>query len=434
VEETPRCPPREDLEGFHGGLLSEPQAVLLAQHLEDCTTCLAALETLPVTDPVLVGLRGPGPPADLAAGVDLAELQQRCKQGLLEEKARLTPTVTAATEAEPLPARIGRYQVESRVGAGGMGVVYRSFDPELRRPVAIKVPRLGTAHADPALHARFLREARAAARVRHPYLCPIHDAGECAGRPYVVMEFIDGESLQERLRRGGYQDARAAALLVLQVAQALQAVHDEGITHRDLKPGNILLDRAGRPHLADFGLARAAGDSERLTAEGVIAGTPAYLAPEQIDPAVGTPGPASDVYSLGVVLFEMLAGKLPYSGPALFQQIRDGIPPDLASLRSDLPPALVALVARAMARDPAERFASAGALAAALDAWRGADRTRRGAPRTVAAALAPARRQRRCGGLPAACADRSLDWDRSARAPPRRGAGFPRARAAARRA
>src|SRR5439155_9686148 len=167
-----------------------------------------------------------------------------------------------------------------------------------------KVPRCDRRPEDwPAWRQRFLREARAAAAVRHPHVCPIHDVGEHDGVPFVVLERVDGHSLAEELgRRGRYDNPVEAVRLVRQVADALAAVHAHGVVHRDLKPGNVLLDGARRAVLTDFGLARPENDAERLTADGTLLGTPAYMAPEQAAGQSDRVGPWTDVYSLGVVL------------------------------------------------------------------------------------------------------------------------------------
>jgi hypothetical protein len=289
------------------------------------------------------------------------------------EHAALVDAVWAAAPPPAVaPSQIGRYRILDTLGAGGMGRVYRAHDPELERVVAVKVPRGDGAPVARSQVARFLREARAAARVRHAQVCPIHDVGVYQGQPFVVMAFVEGQSLAQRLKeQGRYEDCRQAVRLVRQVAEALEAVHAHGIVHRDLKPGNILLDKAGQPLVTDFGLACLADDAERLTAEGAMVGTPAYMAPEQVEPAAGAVGPHSDVHSLGVVLYQLLTGRLPYQGtvPSILHQLVTAAPPSPACFRPELPPSLVALVQKAMAPQPGDRYPSARAFAEALTGW-----------------------------------------------------------------
>jgi hypothetical protein len=282
--------------------------------------------------------------------------------------APLAP-VESATTAEPLPAWLGRYRILECIGAGGMGTVSKAEDPQLQRVVAIKVPRRDLLVADRRGVERFLREARAAARVHHPHVCPIHDVGEQDGLPYVVMAFVAGPALAERLRGGRFEDAREAADLGRQIAAGLSAVHGCGIVHRDLKPGNVLLD-GGRAVLTDFGLARPE-EAEQLTRVGAFLGTPAYVAPEQAAGEAEQVGPWSDLYSLGVVLYEMLTGRLPFEGPplAVLARARTEAPPAPSRWRADLDPALEAIITRALAARPEERYRDAAALAADLGRW-----------------------------------------------------------------
>src|SRR6516165_8964084 len=184
-------------------------------------------------------------------------------------------TLSASDQAGgPIPAQIGRYCILGRLGAGGMGTVYKAQDPQLNRIVALKLPRFdGPAHGLVLRVQRFQREARAAASIRHPHVCPIYDVGEHEGQPYVVMAYIEGESLATHLaRQGRYENPYQAVNLIRQVLDALETVHSHGIIHRDLKPSNILLDTAGRAILTDFGLARPTDDSEGLTSEGIVVG------------------------------------------------------------------------------------------------------------------------------------------------------------------
>jgi WD40 repeat protein/serine/threonine protein kinase len=271
----------------------------------------------------------------------------------------------------PLPEQIGRYRILKWLGSGGMGTVYRAHDPHLDREVALKVPRLDPLWDDRALAVqRFLREARAAAGVRHPHVCPIYDAGEQAGVPYVVMAFIQGPNLSGLLRPEGLEP-RLASKLVSKVALGLEAVHAQGIIHRDLKPGNILLDAAGEPLVTDFGLACLRQEQKPLTVYGVLLGTPGYMAPEQVSPQAGPLGPWTDIYSLGVVLYQLLTGRTPFveSGFTLLYQIGHEKPPPPSQFRAGLDPALEAIVLKALAQRPEDRFASAGQFSEALEGW-----------------------------------------------------------------
>jgi serine/threonine-protein kinase len=239
-----------------------------------------------------------------------------------------------------------------------MASVYLGRDRELERPVAVKLFAESLA-ADDALRRRFLRESRLAARLAHPNVVNVYDAGEDGGVPFIVMEYVEGETVAELLRRRGRLEPAEAVAIVAQACAGLEHAHRAGVVHRDVKPQNLLLTPDGVVKVADFGIALAA-ESTRLTEAGALLGTAAYLAPEQAHDGEITP--ATDVYSLGVVLYELLTGRTPYAVDSVADLTKPRPPPPVG----DLPPALGPVVARALAADPAERPASAGELAREL--------------------------------------------------------------------
>jgi tetratricopeptide (TPR) repeat protein len=272
--------------------------------------------------------------------------------------------------AAGLPIRVGRFEVLALLGQGGFGSVYKARDPELDRVVAIKVPRPG-AFGSSGDAERFLREARSAARLRHPGIVPVHEIGHERGLPYIVADFIDGTTLNDHMAHGplGF---RESALLVAQLAEALDFAHRHQVIHRDIKPGNVLLDRTGRPHLTDFGLARRNDEREiTLTMDGQIVGTPAYMAPEQAAGDLARVDSRSDVYSLGVVLYELLTGGLPFRGTMrmLLHQVQHEEPRPPRRLNDRIPRDLETITLKAMAKEPAERYQTAGEVAADLRRW-----------------------------------------------------------------
>src|SRR5438034_176055 len=227
-----------------------------------------------------------------------------------------------------LPRRFGRYHILKKLGAGGMGVVYLAEDTRLSRRVALKVPHFSAADA-PQVIERFYREARVAAGIDHPHICPVYDVGEIDGILYLTMPFIEGTPLTHQVDSDNPLPAAEAARLVRRLALAVAAMHEQGVIHRDLKPGNVLLRPSGEAVIMDFGLARSLSGTGRLTATGAVVGTPAYMSPEQIMGRQTELGPTTDVYSLGVILFELLTGTLPFIGPleAVYGQILHGTPP-----------------------------------------------------------------------------------------------------------
>jgi predicted Ser/Thr protein kinase len=272
----------------------------------------------------------------------------------------------------PLPAQFGRYRIERLLGKGGMGAVYLAYDTQLERPVAIKIPNVGAIEDERHL-ARFDHEAKFLAQLRHPNICPVHDGGTFDGTPYLTMAYIDGRPLSDFVKAGHRLSDEHVADLVRKVALAVEEAHRHGILHRDLKPANVLLDERGEPIVMDFGLARRRlKDDAPLTHKGEVLGTPQYMAPEQITGDPANIGPACDVYALGVMLYELLTGKLPYTGETLAsvlgQILHEDAPPPTAH-RPDLSARLEAIIRRAMARQPGDRYARAADLAADLTAY-----------------------------------------------------------------
>lgn len=275
----------------------------------------------------------------------------------------------APQPAEPNPQRLGRFEVRALLGAGAFGRVFRAFDPQLGREVAVKVPLQNVEDRD-----RFLREARAAAGLRHPNICPVHEVGEHDGTPYIVMTLIPGQSLAEAIKtRSEPLSEKQVAQIVRKLALALDVAHKKGVVHRDLKPANVMIDRETRDLVVmDFGLARAPqlGDAA-ATKSGTVMGTPSYMSPEQARGDGKAVGPRSDLYSLGVMMYELLTGRRPFLGTAteVIGQILHIEPDPPTKFKPALDPLLVAACQKAMAKDPAARFASMKEFAAAMDAY-----------------------------------------------------------------
>jgi len=267
--------------------------------------------------------------------------------------------------------RIGNYQVLEEIGRGGMGVIYRARQRHSRRIVALK--RILSYHADSQeTLARFRREAQAAASLDHPNILPIYEVSECDdGLPFFSMKFAGGGSLLEAAPALRGEPRRAVALMA-KVARAVQCAHGQGILHRDLKPGNVLLDGRGEPLVSDFGLAKWLDTSSHLTRTLTIFGTPGYIAPEQVNGSAGKLGPASDVYSLGAILFDLLTGRPPFLGEhalKVIQQASEKPAPKLRTLVPGLDRDLETICAKCLEREPDARYRSAGALAEDLERW-----------------------------------------------------------------
>jgi eukaryotic-like serine/threonine-protein kinase len=277
-------------------------------------------------------------------------------------EAATCPPMLPPTGA-PLP-RVPGYEVEGVLGHGGVGIVYRAWHLRLHRPVALKMLLAGL-HAQGTERGRFEREAETVAALRHPNVVPIYDVGDVDGQPYFTMELVEGGSLAEKIR-GVPQPARQGAALVATLAEAVHAAHQRGIVHRDLKPGNVLLAEDGTPKITDFGLARRLDGGAGLTLNGVHAGTPSYMAPEQARGEKNGVGPATDVYALGAILYELLTGRPPFraeSASATLHQVTNEEPVAPRRLNPRVPRDLQTICLKCLSKEPRKRYADAQTLA-----------------------------------------------------------------------
>lgn len=341
------CPSEIDLQRLLDGTLPAADQPTLEAHIQTCSGCQQTLDQLTA---FASGAWLPGPDK---------------------------PTTT------PLKPEIENYELAEEVGRGGYGIVYRARDVRLGRTVAVKVLKHG-ALADAPDRARFLTEARAAARLAHPHIVPVFEVGEADGIPYIVMEFMAGGPLSRRLD-GTPLPAREAASLVETLARAVDYAHGQGVLHRDLKPGNVLVHgpEAGQlapplgpalcPKVADFGTARLLDTPHELTPTQAVLGTPSYMAPEQAGGRSRQVGPPADVYSLGAILYELLTGRAPFKAATPFETlllVRDQEPVPVRRLNPAVPRDLETVALKCLEKDPTKRYPSAGALADDLGRWR----------------------------------------------------------------
>ena len=312
----------------------------------------------------------------IAAEADLRKLAGEAgdradstKSFALHGQETIAPQAQAKREGSAgtsgLKEQFGRYRIVRVLGQGAMGTVYLAEDTQLKRQVALKTPHFDKDSSGELLE-RLYREARAAATLRHPNICPVHDVGQIDGTHYISMAYIEGHPLSAFIRANKPQPERQILIVVRKLAQALQEAHDQKIVHRDLKPANIMVDKRGEPLIMDFGLARQVRPDEevRLTHSGMLVGTPAYMSPEQVGGEPDKIGPLTDEYSLGVILYELLTGQLPFRGSmmAVLGQIVTKDPTPLSQLRPGLDPRIEAACSKMMAKEPADRFPSLAAV------------------------------------------------------------------------
>jgi eukaryotic-like serine/threonine-protein kinase len=371
---TPReklsCDPGRIEQWLAGGLSPDEQSQL-ESHLDECTSCRCRLEAAAAEpryweeasvhlqeDALDDGMsRWTGCSDSSSAGADASN----CASRIID--------YFDPTDDPRMLGRFGGYEIVGIVGCGGMSVVLKGFEGALDRYIAIKLlaPHLATSGA---ARARFAREARAAAAVLHENVVPIHSVSEAKGLPFLVMPYMPGESLQKRLDERGPMQLNEILRIGRQIAAGLAAAHAQGLVHRDIKPGNILLDRGvERVTITDFGLARAADDAS-LTRSGVIAGTPQYMSPEQ---GRGEPLDArSDLFSLGTVLYSMCVGRPPFRAETAFgtlQRICNSAPTPIREVVPETPEWLCEIIAKLHAKDAAERFQSSAEVAEYLGSW-----------------------------------------------------------------
>jgi serine/threonine-protein kinase len=264
------------------------------------------------------------------------------------------------------PERIGRYEIKAELGRGGMATVYHGYDPRFEREVAVKVLPSELLHADPQFKLRFEREAKIIAQLEHPSIVPVYDVGDEGGQPYFVMRFMNGGSLSDRIKTK-VMTVEEAARILGQIAPGLDEAHSKGIVHRDLKPSNILFDAKGTPYISDFGIAKLSQSQASSVTGSAIIGTPAYMAPEQASGE--TVDGRSDIYALGIILFEMLTGRQPYEADTpmavAIKHITDPVP-RILDANPTLPPDVENIIQVAMAKRKEDRFTSAVELVEAL--------------------------------------------------------------------
>jgi serine/threonine protein kinase len=281
-----------------------------------------------------------------------------------------TEPTGSPSKNDDLSGSFGRYRIVRRLGAGVMGTVYLAVDSQINdRQIALKIPLIADDGAKAAELARFQQEARAAARLLHPNICAVYDFGEINGVAYLTMSYIDGQSLAQALSKKSLRPTEAVKLMET-IARAMSYAHRHGVIHRDLKPANVMLDRRGNPAIMDFGLARRTDrHGPRLTVLGETLGTPSYMAPEQFLGEMDRIGPQSDVYSLGVIFYECLAGRRPFEGTAVdvIRQLLNDNPAPISQFAPQLRGVRIDGIARkALAKNLADRFPSMDAFADAL--------------------------------------------------------------------
>lgn len=381
-DEKTACPEISELRAFAVGDLGEARIELLAKHIDRCDSCGEVIDGISncFESELISGLRQ----LDSASKLDAASYAGNVVGPIINSKIPENVLQAAFKAADPLsipvsfdagkrlanrlkqgPVHLGRFELKSELGVGAFGYVFKAFDSELSRYVALKVQRAGTFASDEDVE-RFLREAQSIAQLNHPGIVAVYDSIRSEEDTcYLVTEFVDGKSLELRLREQDFSFAETADLIAL-IGDALQYAHEHGIVHRDVKPSNVIIDHDQKPHVMDFGLAKRDFDTgNEMTSIGRVMGTPAYMSPEQALGDSRDVSPRSDVYSLGVILYEMLTGERPFQGNhrILLMQVIEDEPRSPRRLKSNIPLDLETICLKALSKSPARRYQSASEFA-----------------------------------------------------------------------
>lgn len=360
----PSCPSEEALQQLCEGTLSPDQEVALSTHLDECDTCLEAVESIGNAksfDSELVGLNESTEDSDALRRKLAAIKASKPFASATSSRVSVTDLLPWLEESENGIGRIAEYELSECVGRGGMGAVFKAYDSNLERTVALKImsPSLLVDEAAPE---RFLREARAAAGINSPHVVSVFAVSKIRDLPYLVMEFVDGESLQQRLTRDGCLPMSEVVELSQQIATGLAAAHGSGVVHRDIKPANILIEAfSGAAKITDFGLARSVNSSS-LTRSGLLVGTPDFIAPEQVNSASTEPDHRADLFSLGSLIYCMCAARVPFGGESMMATLTavcSTEPEPIEKLNPHVPDWLAGLIRKLHSKDANDRPASA---------------------------------------------------------------------------
>ena len=354
-------PTANDLRDFATGRLPHDNARSIDVHLSGCEECVRLLDAVDLSDDLLIGLLRDG------RTKDRSEDAPRATEFPTHVAGFATPRMDSELFAFGMPSSFGRYAIEGQLGRGGMGIVYKAFDPTLRRSVALKIiaPHRVLQTED---RMRFRREAEAAARLQHANIVQVFEFGEQDETLYCAFELIDGGSLAERLQESPIPPSEAARLTAT-LADAVEYAHQRDVVHRDLKPANILITTDGTPKIADFGLAKRLDDDVSQTMDGTLLGSPCYMAPEQARGDLSAVGPPTDVYALGAILYESIVGRPPFQEAdvlATLEQVKHADPVPPSRIRLDLDHDLETVCLKCLEKSSGKRYAHAAELATDL--------------------------------------------------------------------